>query len=72
LTPFNHNLFKNGLATSSHQRAKNILVAGIFLLYQRAYLSGKSHSKLSSALLGLSGHIWNGISYMGVSMVKGS
>jgi hypothetical protein len=71
-TQLNHSLFKNGLATSSHHRLNNILDDGIFLLCHRASFNGNNHSNLSSALLGASGQILNGISYIGVSIVKGS
>ncbi|MBU0626927.1 hypothetical protein KKH82_05985 [Patescibacteria group bacterium] len=55
------------MIASSHQSANATLVAGIFLLCPRAYFNGINHSNLSSALFGLSGPIWNGISYIGES-----
>lgn len=48
----NHNFLRNGLATISPPSAVNTFAAGIFLLCPRAYLSGNTHSKELSALLG--------------------
>jgi hypothetical protein len=43
-------LCKNGLATSSHHKAKNILTAGMFLLNHKAFFKGIGPSKAPSAL----------------------
>gem|GEM_PF-1792371 len=61
-----------GLATSSPHRAKNILIAGIFLLNANACLNGNIQKKSPSALLGSSHHTLKGISNIGVSRVIGS
>ncbi len=72
LTPESQSCLRNGLATDSPPSAVIILADGIFLLCHNAFLSGNIHSNLSSALFGWSAHILNGISNIGVSMVKGS
>ncbi|MBQ7617119.1 hypothetical protein IJS64_04040 [bacterium] len=70
--PESHRLCKKGLATSSQPKARKSLTAGIFLLYHNALFNGIIPSKPPSALLGVSLPALNGISYIGVSRVKGS
>jgi hypothetical protein len=68
----NHIFLKKGSATSCPPTAVIILIAGIFLLYANAFLSGNIPKNLPSASCGLSFHILNGISYIGVSNVSGN
>ena len=65
-------LLKNGKAASCHPNAVIIFIAGIFLLYAKAFLNGNNPNHLPSELFGLSGQTLNGISYIGVSIVNGN
>ena len=61
-TPESPKLCKNGFATCSPPRAKNIFTAGIFLLNPSAFLRGNGPSNLPSALFGVSLPTEKGIS----------
>jgi len=71
LTPAKPRSLRYGLTAASHHAAKNIFVAGMFLLNPNACLRGNKPKNFQSALFGSSCQILKGMSNIGVSMVKG-